>query len=60
MFPSWHGVVCYEGIIPELNGENERVLAALNQAGVAMKTGRHWYYEKGEPNKALVKFLKKI
>lgn len=44
-------------IIPELNGENNRILVALNQADIAMKTGRHWDYEKNEPDETLVKFL---
>jgi len=46
-----------EVIIPELHGENERILVALNQADVAMKTGRHWDYEKNEPDETLVNFL---
>ena len=44
-------------IIPELHGENERILVALNQADVAMKTGRHWDYEKNEPDEMLINFL---
>lgn len=44
-------------IIPELNGENERILIALNQADIAMKTGRHWDYEKNEPDQTLINFL---
>ena len=44
-------------IIPELGGENNRILVALNQADIAMKTGRHWDYEKNEPDETLVKFL---
>ena len=46
-----------EVIIPELHGENERILIALNQADIAMKTGRHWDYEKNEPDEVLIKFL---
>lgn len=46
-----------EVIIPELNGENERILVALNQADIAMKTGRHWDYEKNEPDETLLNFL---
>lgn len=46
-----------EVIIPELHGENERILVALNQADVAMKTGRHWDYEKNEPDETLIHFL---
>ena len=46
-----------EVIIPELNGENERILVALNQADIAMKTGRHWDYEKNEPDEVLIQFL---
>ena len=45
-------------IIPELNGETDRILIALNQADIAMKTGRHWDYEKNEPDEILVNFLK--
>lgn len=44
-------------IIPELNGENERILVAPNQADIAMKTGRHWDYEKNEPDETLINFL---
>lgn len=44
-------------IIPELNGENNRILVALNQADIAMKTGRHWDYEKNEPDETLIQFL---
>lgn len=44
-------------IIPELGGENNRILVALNQADIAIKTGRHWDYEKNEPDEILVKFL---
>jgi len=44
-------------IIPELNGENERILVALNQADIAMKTSRHWDYEKNEPDETLINFL---
>lgn len=46
-----------EVIIPEMHGENERILVALNQADVAMKTGRHWDYEKNEPDGTLIAFL---
>lgn len=46
-----------EVIIPELNDENERILVALNQADIAMKTGRHWDYEKNEPDETLINFL---
>lgn len=46
-----------EVIIPELNSENERILVALNQADIAMKTGRHWDYEKNEPDEVLIQFL---
>lgn len=44
-------------IIPELKEEKGRILIALNQADIAMKTGRHWDYEKNEPDEVLVKFL---
>lgn len=44
-------------IIPELKDERGRILIALNQADIAMKTGRHWDYEKNEPDETLVKFL---
>ena len=46
-----------EVIIPELGEDTERVLVALNQADIAMKTGRHWDYEKNEPDEILVKYL---
>lgn len=44
-------------IIPELKDDTERILVALNQADIAMKTGRHWDYEKNEPDETLVAFL---
>ncbi|MCM1387109.1 MAG: 50S ribosome-binding GTPase [Bacillus sp. (in: Bacteria)] len=46
-----------EVIIPELKDETGRILIALNQADIAMKTGRHWDYEKNEPDEMLTKFL---
>lgn len=46
-----------EVIIPELKGETGRILIALNQADIAMKTGRHWDYEKNEPDETLQAFL---
>ena len=46
-----------EVIIPEFGKKRKRILVALNQADVAMKTGRHWNYEKNEPDEVLVKFL---
>ncbi len=44
-------------IIPEMGDGTERILIALNQADIAMKTGRHWDYEKNEPDGTLKKFL---
>lgn len=44
-------------IIPELKEDKKRILIALNQADIAMKTGRHWDYEKNEPDETLVAFL---
>jgi hypothetical protein len=44
-------------IIPALGDETDRILVALNQADIAMKTGRHWDYEKNEPDETLVEFL---
>lgn len=44
-------------IIPELKDDTGRILVALNQADIAMKTGRHWDYEKNEPDETLVNFL---
>ena len=44
-------------IIPELKDDTNRILVALNQADIAMKTGRHWDYEKNEPDETLVQFL---
>lgn len=47
-----------EVIIPELGDENTgRILIALNQADIAMKTGRHWNCEKNEPDEMLTRFL---
>ena len=46
-----------EVIIPEFGKKRKRILVALNQADIAMKTGRHWDYEKNEPDAVLVKFL---
>ena len=46
-----------EVIIPELGDENNRILVALNQADIAMKTGRHWNYDKNEPDETLIQFL---
>ena len=44
-------------IIPELKEDTGRILIALNQADIAMKTGRHWDYEKNEPDETLLAFL---
>ena len=44
-------------IIPELKDDTGRILIALNQADIAMKIGRHWDYEKNEPDDTLVNFL---
>lgn len=44
-------------IIPELKDDTNRILIALNQADIAMKTGRHWDYEKNEPDETLIAFL---
>lgn len=44
-------------IIPELQGETNRILVALNQADIAMKTGHHWDYEKNAPDETLMEFL---
>ena len=46
-----------EVIIPELGDDTGRILIALNQADIAMKTGRHWDYEKNEPDDTLKAFL---
>lgn len=46
-----------EVIIPELKDDTNRILIALNQADIAMKTGRHWNYEKNVPDDTLVHFL---
>lgn len=46
-----------EVIIPELKDDTNRILIALNQADIAMKTGRHWDHEKNEPDETLVQFL---
>ena len=47
-----------EIIIPELNNETNRILIALNQADIAMKTGRHWDFDKNEPDDVLINYLK--
>lgn len=44
-------------IIPQLKEDTNRILIALNQADIAMKTGRHWDYEKNEPDETLIAFL---
>ena len=44
-------------IIPELKYDPYRILVAINQADIAMKTGRHWDYEKNEPDETLMAFL---
>lgn len=44
-------------IIPELKDDTNRILIALNQADIAMKTGRHWDYDKNEPDGILINFL---
>lgn len=46
-------------VIPCLGKENKnRILIGLNQADVAMK-GKHWDYEKNEPDEVLLTFLKR-
>lgn len=49
--------ILHEVIIPQFGKKRKRILVALNQADIAMKTGRHWNYEKNEPDEVLVKFL---
>lgn len=44
-------------IIPELKDDTSRILVALNQSDIAMKAGRHWDYEKNEPDETLITFL---
>ncbi len=46
-----------EVLIPELGDETNRILVALNQADIAMKIGRHWDYEKNQPDETLVEYL---
>ena len=46
-----------EVIIPRLKDDTNRILVALNQADIAMKTGRHWNYESNEPDETLLEFL---
>ena len=46
-----------EVILPEFGKKRKRILVALNQADIAMKTGCHWDYEKNEPDQVLVNFL---
>ncbi|OBU30179.1 GTPase family protein [Photobacterium kishitanii] len=43
-------------IIPNLGDDNSRLLVAINQADMAMK-GRHWEYEKNQPDTTLMEFL---
>ena len=43
-------------IIPNLNGETDRLLVAINQADVAMK-GRYWNKQDNRPEPELVRFL---
>ncbi len=43
-------------IIPNLGGDNKRLLIAINQADMAMK-GRNWNQEKNKPEPDLIKFL---
>ncbi|MGL5727390.1 MAG: GTPase family protein [Plesiomonas sp.] len=43
-------------IIPNLNGDKERLLVAINQADMAMK-GRHWNAKENCPEPPLVAFL---
>ncbi len=50
-------IIINEVIIPELDGDTDKILIVLNQADVSMKTGRHWNYEKNEPDEILMKFL---
>lgn len=47
----------HKEVIPELKDDTNRILITLNQADIAMKTGRHWDYEKNEPDETLVQFL---
>ena len=49
--------VLNEVIIPKLGDETDRILVVLNQADIAMKTGRHWDYEKNEPDETLIQYL---
>lgn len=46
-----------EVIVPELGEETNRILIALNQADIAMKTGRHWSYNENKPDEILIKYL---
>ena len=46
-----------EIIVPEFKNDTGRILIGLNQADIAMKTGRHWNYEKNEPDEILIQFL---
>lgn len=43
-------------VIPKI-GDPCRILIALNQADIAMKTGQHWNYEKNEPDSTLLAYL---
>ena len=43
-------------VVPKI-GDPCRILVALNQADIAMKTGQHWNYEKNEPDNTLLAYL---
>lgn len=49
--------ILHDVIIPQIGNDPKRILIALNQSDVAMKTGKHWDYEKNEPDEILLQFL---
>ena len=49
-----------EVIIPNLGPDKKnRILVAINQADVAMKSNKHWDYENSMPDDVLIQFLDK-
>ncbi|MCR5102399.1 MAG: 50S ribosome-binding GTPase, partial [Butyrivibrio sp.] len=46
-----------EALIPVFEEDTDRIIIGLNQADIAMKTGRHWDYELNKPDEVLIKFL---
>lgn len=49
--------ILHDVIIPVMGINKKRIVVALNQADIAMKTGRHWNYDTNCPDEILLKFL---